>query len=47
MLGSALRARRYWSQYRETFLRAITLNVVMLKRRQDFYRAILTPILGR
>ena len=39
LLGSALRARRYWSQCRETILRAITLNVMILRRRQVFYRA--------
>lgn len=39
LLGSALRARRYWSQHREIFLRAITLNIMILRRRKDFYRA--------
>ncbi len=33
LLGSALRARRYWSQCREIVLRAITLNVMILRRR--------------
>jgi hypothetical protein len=33
LLGSALRARSYWSQCRETLLRAITLNVMILRRR--------------
>jgi hypothetical protein len=33
LLGSALRARTYWSQCREIILRAITLNVMILKRR--------------
>ncbi|MBX3411132.1 MAG: IS5 family transposase [Pirellulales bacterium] len=39
LLGSALRARRYWSQCREILLRAITLNIMILRRRQGFYRA--------
>jgi hypothetical protein len=39
LMGSALRARSYWSQCRETFLRAITLNVMILRRRKVFYRA--------
>ena len=39
LLGSALRARRYWSQCREILLRAITLNIMILRRRKDFYRA--------
>jgi hypothetical protein len=38
LLGSAMRARSYWSQCRETILRAITLNVMILRRRV-FYRA--------
>jgi hypothetical protein len=38
LLGSALRARQYWSQCREILLRAITLNIMIL-RRQVFYRA--------
>jgi hypothetical protein len=38
-LGSALRARTYWSQCRETILRALTLNVMILRRRQVFDRA--------
>jgi hypothetical protein len=33
LMGSALRARSYWSQCRETVLRAIALNVMILKRR--------------
>jgi Transposase DDE domain len=32
LLGSALRARRYWSQCREILLRAITLNIMILRR---------------
>jgi Transposase DDE domain len=43
LMGSALRARRYWSQCREILLRAITLNVMILRRRQGFYRADLSP----
>jgi hypothetical protein len=38
-LGSALRARSYWSQCRETVLRALTLNVMILRRREVFDRA--------
>lgn len=37
--GSALRARLYWSQSRETFLRAITHNVMILRRKRVFYGA--------
>jgi hypothetical protein len=33
LMGSALRARSHWSQCRETVLRAISLNVMILKRR--------------
>ena len=33
LLGSSLRARTYWSQCRETTLRAITHNVMILKRK--------------
>jgi hypothetical protein len=32
LLGSALRARSYWSQCREILLRSITLNVMILRR---------------
>lgn len=32
LMGSALRARHYWSQCREILLRAITLNVMILRR---------------
>jgi hypothetical protein len=39
LMGSALRARQYWSQIRETVLRAITHNVMILRRIQVFYRA--------
>lgn len=37
--GSALRARSYWSQCRETHLRAITHNVMILRRKRLFYGA--------
>jgi hypothetical protein len=30
MLGSALRARRYWSRCREMALRALTLNIMII-----------------
>jgi hypothetical protein len=39
LLGSALRARKYWTQCREIFLRAIALNIMILRRRTVFYRA--------
>jgi len=39
MLGSALRARTYWSQSREIVLRILTHNVMILRRGQVFYRA--------
>jgi len=39
MLGSALRARHYWSQWREILLRVLTLNIMILGRKQVFYRA--------
>jgi hypothetical protein len=39
-LGSALRARSYWSQCREIILRAITHNVMIVIRVRVFYRAI-------
>ena len=42
-LGSALRARTYWSQCREIILRVITHNVMVVIRVRVFYRAILTP----
>jgi hypothetical protein len=32
LLGSALRARSYWAQCREILLRALTLNVMILRR---------------
>jgi hypothetical protein len=30
LVGSAMRARSYWARYRETFLRALTLNTMIL-----------------
>jgi hypothetical protein len=30
LLGAALRARTYWSRFRELLLRAITLNVMLV-----------------
>lgn len=39
LMGSALRARRYHSQCRELSLRAITLNVMILRRDGVFYGA--------
>jgi len=38
MIGSALRARKYWSQHREIVLRVLTHNIMIL-RMQLFYRA--------
>ena len=38
-LGSALRARGYWSQCREIILRVITHNVMIVVRIRVFYRA--------
>ena len=38
-LGSALRARTYWSQCREITLRTITHNVMVVIRLRVFYRA--------
>ena len=40
-LGSALRARSYWSQCREIILRAITHNVMIVIRVRVIYRALL------
>jgi hypothetical protein len=39
LLDAALRARTYWSQSREIVLRVITLNLMILRQRQVFYRA--------
>ena len=47
LLGSALRARSYWSQCREILLRTITLNVMILRRSEDFYRAAAAPFPAR
>ena len=38
-LGSALRARTYWSQCREIILRVITHNVMIVAKIRVFYRA--------
>jgi len=38
LLGSALRARQYWSQSREIVLRVLTHNIMIL-RKWVFYRA--------
>ena len=42
-LGSALRARRYWSQCREIILRVITHNVMIVLCIRVFYRAFGSP----
>jgi hypothetical protein len=39
LLGSALRARKYWTQCREIFLRILTLNMMILRQTKVFYRA--------
>jgi hypothetical protein len=39
-LGSALRARSYWSQCREIILRVITRNAMIVARIRFFYGAI-------
>jgi hypothetical protein len=46
LLGSSLRARTYWSQCRELILRALTLNTMILRRRQVFDRAGHSTFLG-
>jgi len=43
LMGFALRARSYHSQGRELRLRALTLNVLILRRGELFDRACLTP----
>jgi len=43
-LGSALRARGYWSQCREITLRVITHNVMIIIRVRVFYRAPHSPL---
>ena len=45
--GSALRARNYWSQCRETILRAITHNIMILRRIRVFYGACQEPFIAR
>jgi hypothetical protein len=47
LLGSALRARTYWSQCRETVLRGLTLNIMILRRRKVFDRARQTDLRQR
>jgi DDE family transposase/transposase-like protein DUF772 len=42
-LGSALRARSYWSQCREIILRVIAHNVMIVIRVKVFYRAMPRP----
>jgi len=45
--GSALRAKRYWSQCREMMLMVLTHNLaVILVAKELFYRAFLTPLLS-
>jgi len=39
VLGAALRARSYWSQSREIILKALTLNVMILRCEKVFDRA--------
>jgi hypothetical protein len=39
LLGSEMRARSYWARCREMQLRALTLNIMILRRRRVFYRA--------
>jgi hypothetical protein len=45
LLDSFLRARTYWSRLREIFLKAITLNIMILWYAKLFYRADLSPFL--
>ena len=47
LLGAALRARKYWTQCRETFLRALTLNIMILWWIKVFYRASHRRLLNR
>jgi hypothetical protein len=44
LLGSALRARTYWSQCRELCLRAVTHNILILRWVKVFYGAGLSPL---
>jgi hypothetical protein len=46
-LGSALRARRYWSQCREIILRVITHDVMIVIRIRVFDRVFMTAYLPR
>ena len=39
LLGAALRARKRWNQYREIVLRALTLNIMIVRPVEVFYRA--------
>lgn len=39
LLDSALRARKRWSQHREIILRALTLNIMIVRRARVFYGA--------
>lgn len=39
LLGSEMRARSYWARCREMQLRALTLNIMILRRHRVFYRA--------
>ena len=43
LLDAALRARRYWTQHREIFLRTLTLNIMILWWIKVFYRARMSP----
>ena len=46
LLGSALRARNYWTQCREMTLRAIAINVMILQRRiKGFLQSKPVPLL--
>jgi len=44
VLGAALRARSYWSQSREIILKALTLNVMILRCGKVFDRAVLVSL---
>jgi hypothetical protein len=43
LLDSALRARHYWSQWREIILRVLTHNIMILGRKQGFLQSRLIP----
>jgi len=47
LMGSALRARRYQAKCRELHLRALTLNVMIVRRKRVFYKAVPTGFLTR